>query len=166
MTETEFNNDLIKLYPVLFRYAFYLTSNKDDAFDLLQDSYVKAYAYDKNKRDNIRGIRPWMFTIVKNTCRNNHRGNKEGLSNIMSDEEIHEYSNIYSFDLSDSECNMKDLWKTINSLDKLHRVPFKLHIIGYKHEEISKLLNITTTTSKVRTVYAKKRLKEVLSDYR
>jgi RNA polymerase sigma-70 factor (ECF subfamily) len=166
MTEKEFDNSITRLYPVLLNYSYYLTSNKDDARDLLQDAYIRAYEYDKNKRDNIREIRPWMFTIVKNTCRNNHRGKKEGIANIMVKEEVYEYGDVYSVDSSDSECYMKDLWRTINSLDKLHRVPFKLHIIGYKHKEISDLLNITKKTSAVRTVYAKKKLKELLSDYR
>ena len=44
MITTEFDNTILELNDKLYVYALSLTMNKDDAKDLLQDTFLKAYS--------------------------------------------------------------------------------------------------------------------------
>ena len=66
MADSKFHNEIINLEPSLTRYAYSLTSNMDDAKDLVQETYFKAL-YNQDKFDEQTNIKAWMYTIMKNT---------------------------------------------------------------------------------------------------
>ena len=72
MSQQEFNQALIELEPNLERFAYSLTANREDARDLLQETYLKALTY-KDKFEDNTNIKAWTFTIMKNTFINNYR---------------------------------------------------------------------------------------------
>ena len=51
-----------------------LTSDRDSALDLVQDTYLKAITY-KDKFVDYTNLKAWVFTIMKNTFINNYRRN-------------------------------------------------------------------------------------------
>jgi RNA polymerase sigma-70 factor (ECF subfamily) len=51
----------------LVRFAFYRLGNRDDAEDVVQDVYVKAYR-DRARRRHITRVRPYLFRMVGNRC--------------------------------------------------------------------------------------------------
>ncbi|MCK7534699.1 MAG: hypothetical protein MZV63_28725 [Marinilabiliales bacterium] len=51
-----------------------LTSDRDTALDLVQDTYLKAITY-KDKFVDYTNLKAWVFTIMKNTFINNYRRN-------------------------------------------------------------------------------------------
>jgi RNA polymerase sigma-70 factor (ECF subfamily) len=63
----QFKQTLLPLHPKLFRVAYALTGNKDDAEDILQEAYCKLW----NKREELTNIiNPEAFsvTLIKNLC--------------------------------------------------------------------------------------------------
>ncbi|HRX32432.1 MAG TPA: RNA polymerase sigma factor, partial [Tenuifilaceae bacterium] len=72
MSQQEFQTALINLEPSLERFAYSLTANREDARDLLQETYLKAITYRDKFEDNTN-IKAWTFTIMKNTFINNYR---------------------------------------------------------------------------------------------
>jgi RNA polymerase sigma-70 factor, ECF subfamily len=58
----------------IMRYLLHATGNRDDALDLFQETWLRAYrAYPQlNSSD---GILPWLFRIATNLCRNRIRDN-------------------------------------------------------------------------------------------
>ena len=74
MTQYEFNNSLIEMKTNLQRFAMSLTSDRDTALDLVQDTYLKAITY-KDKFADYTNLKAWVFTIMKNTFINNYRRN-------------------------------------------------------------------------------------------
>ena len=64
--------ELTKMQDNLLNFAMMLTSNRDDAYDLLQDTSLKVLANeDKYAEDtNFKG---WVFTIMRNIFINNYR---------------------------------------------------------------------------------------------
>ena len=74
MTAIEFNHQLITLEEKLARFALSLTSNKDDAKDLLQETMLKAITY-RDQFVQYTNLKAWTYTIMKNTFINNYRRN-------------------------------------------------------------------------------------------
>ena len=74
MTAIEFQHKLVGLESSLERFAYSLTLNKEDAKDLVQETFLKALTYcDKFvHNDNFKA---WTYTIMKNTFINNYRRN-------------------------------------------------------------------------------------------
>ena len=72
MTAIEFNYQLTSLSDSLKRFALSLTSNNEDASDLLQETFVKAISY-RHKFADDTNLKAWTFTIMKNTFINNYR---------------------------------------------------------------------------------------------
>ena len=72
MTAIQFHSQLVELESNLERFAYSLTMNKEDAKDLLQETYLKALMYQDKFEDNTN-LKAWTFTIMKNTFINNYR---------------------------------------------------------------------------------------------
>lgn len=72
MNATEFKQLLLPLNARLYKVAFLLLGNEDDAKDVVQDAYLKLW----KMRDNITNIDnplAYCLTIVKNMCLDRHR---------------------------------------------------------------------------------------------
>lgn len=76
MTTQEFQYKLIHLQKNLPMYAFSLTSNTENAHDLLQETNFKALNYCNRFKCEIN-FKAWTFTIMKNTFINNYRRHAE-----------------------------------------------------------------------------------------
>ena len=74
MTNIQFNNALTNLEKPLYFYAVRLTTDKENAKDLLQETLLKALAYKNKFRENTN-FKAWVYTIMKNTFINNYRRN-------------------------------------------------------------------------------------------
>lgn len=72
MTAIEFNHKLLGLQKNLKYFAYTLTSNYDDAQDLVQETFVKALT-NRDKFTADTNLKAWTFTIMKNTFINNYR---------------------------------------------------------------------------------------------
>jgi len=162
MTALEFNHQLINLEVNLFRFALSLTSNRDDAKDLLQETLLKAMTY-KDQFVNQANLRAWTYTIMKNTFINNYR--RKIRQNIALDAT----KNMFFLNLSrkvdvsaDSQYSANEICKLIEGLNDDFRIPFKLHIEGYKYKEIADKLDIKLGTVKSRIFFTRKRLMESL----
>ena len=72
MTTSEFQHKLIHLQKHLIMFAFSLTSDEENARDLLQETNLKALNYcDRFVCET--NFKAWTFTIMKNTFINNYR---------------------------------------------------------------------------------------------
>lgn len=72
--------ELVRTYQDrLYSYALRLTARREDAEEVAQDAFVKAYrALATYPPERIRGLalRPWLYRITLNTARNRFRGKK------------------------------------------------------------------------------------------
>jgi RNA polymerase sigma-70 factor, ECF subfamily len=56
----------------IMRFLLRMTRDRDDALDLFQETWLRAYrAYPR--LDSERGLRPWLYRIATNLCRNRAR---------------------------------------------------------------------------------------------
>jgi RNA polymerase sigma-70 factor, ECF subfamily len=165
MTTNEFQYNLINLQESLLRYAYSLTSDKDDAKDLLQDTILKTLKYcDKFVHDF--NFKAWTYTIMKNTFINNYR---RSIRKKYFSDQPKDWSYLFStqpsnFHEPDTEYISKELEKTIEALDDNFKLPFKMHMNGFKYKEIAKSLDLNLGTVKSRIFFARKKLMKLVNN--
>ena len=84
MRNLEFKNQLISLQDHMFNFAYSLTSNREEAKDLLQETTLKALNNEDKFAENTN-FKGWVLTIMKNIFINNYR-------RIVRDQTINDYT--------------------------------------------------------------------------
>jgi len=166
MTAIEFNNSLISLEDSLERFALSLTANREEAKDLLQETYVKALTY-REKFAEFTNLKAWTYTIMKNTFINNYRKSKRENTNLDNTKDLY-YLNINKETPvmnPDSEFSYKEVLKAVDALEDEFRIPFVMHTEGYKYKEIADKLDLKIGTVKSRIFFTRKKLMEALPEY-
>lgn len=166
MTALEFNRQLLSYETLLKYFALKLTSNSEDAEDLLQETFLKALKY-KDKFEAHTNLKSWLYTIMKNTFINNYRRSVRK-RNIMTNSDDYDYikPDLSSSPVSpESSFNFKELNETIEQLNDDCKIPFKMHNEGFKYKEIADDLNLPIGTVKSRIFLARKKLASELKDY-
>jgi len=166
MTIREFHNRLIELKSNLNRFALSLTYNREDALDLVQDTYLKAIT-NRDKFVDYTNLKAWVFTIMKNTFINNYRRGQKGNAIIDNTKDLY-YINLpqnKGFVSPESNYAVEEIEKAIDSLEDEYRLPFRMHVQGFKYEEIAEKLDLKIGTVKSRIFFARQKLMKILKDY-
>jgi RNA polymerase sigma-70 factor, ECF subfamily len=166
MTAIEFQYNLINLNESLLRFAFSLTADRDDARDLVQETFMKALKYyDKFVHDS--NFKAWIFAIMRNTFINNYRRNKcyGSYSKVSCKGLFMNYPNASGVDNPDSVYTTKELEQIVEALDDNFKMPFKMHHEGFKYKEIAKKLDLNLGTVKSRIFFARKKLMRQLTEF-
>jgi RNA polymerase sigma factor (sigma-70 family) len=166
MTATEFNSHLIGMKSNLQRFAMSLTSDRDTVLDLVQDTYLKAITH-KDKFVDYTNLKAWVFTIMKNTFINNYRRNVRENTIIDGTRDLYYINQPYDKGSISPESNYAqgEIEKAINSLQDEFRIPFRMHIDGYKYKEIADELGLKIGTVKSRIFFTRQKLMHILKDY-
>jgi RNA polymerase sigma-70 factor, ECF subfamily len=166
MTAFEFNSQLIGMKSNLQRFAMSLTSDRDTALDLVQDTYLKAITY-KDKFVDYTNLKAWVFTIMKNTFINNYRRNAKENTIIDGTQDLYYLNQPHDKGFISPESNYAEgeIEKAIDSLEDEFRVPFRMHINGYKYREIADELGLKIGTVKSRIFFTRQKLMHMLKDY-
>lgn len=162
----EFNNELIGMEVSLERFAMSLTSNRDEAKDLLQETYLKALTY-RDKFQEFTNLKAWAYTIMKNTFINNYRKSIRENTKVDNTKDLYflNNSNESSLVKPDSEYHMQEIHKAIEQLDNDFKRPFQMHTEGYKYKEIADELDLKIGTVKSRIFFTRKKLMNSLKEY-
>ncbi len=70
--QEDFQNEALPHSDILYNYALRTTGNQDDARDLLQETFLKAYRF-WDKYEKGTNVRAWLFRIMKNSYINRYR---------------------------------------------------------------------------------------------
>ncbi len=167
MTAIEFNYQLTSLWDNLERFAIRLTSNRDDAKDLLQDTFLKAISYRDKFSDNTN-LKAWTYTIMKNTFINNYRRLSKASTTFDNSKDLFylNLKNSSGLGMPESSYSEMEIEKKIELLDDEFKIPFIMHVNGFKYKEIADELNLKIGTVKSRIFFARKKLMESLPDYK
>jgi len=164
MKTKQFDTDLLSLEDSLNRFAYSLTSNKSDAKDLVQETFLKALAYKEQYEDNTN-LRAWAFTIMRNTFINNYRKNIKHATTFDSSDNQFLINSRPMQVTPETSYSANEINSKIDSLDPEFRIPFKMHTSGYKYKEIAESLNLKIGTVKSRIFFSRQRLMGLLKDY-
>lgn len=162
-----FEDKLVDLQNNMMNFALTLTSNREEAKDLLQETTLRALDNREKYYENVN-FKGWIFTIMHNIFVNNYR------RVVRSQTMIDQTENLYhlnmpqdsGFDTPEGAYTMAEIVKVIDSFSDEYKVPFSMHVSGYKYEEIAQQLTLPIGTVKSRIFFARKRLQELLADYK
>ncbi len=151
----------------LLNFAFMLTSNREDAYDLLQDTTLKALDNQDKYADNTN-FKGWVFTIMRNIFINNYRRASRAATIVDTTENLYHLnlSQDSGFAAPEGSFSAQEITDAINSFSDEYRVPFSMHVAGYKYNEIAEKMNLPLGTVKSRIFFARKKLQERFADYR
>lgn len=162
-----FKNKLLGLQDNLLNFAYQLTTNRETARDLVQDTTLKALDNESKYVDNVN-FKGWIFTIMRNIFINNYRRQVRSSTIIDTTEDMYHLNLSQESGLATPESSYcaKEISAVINSFSDDYKVPFTMYFAGYKYSEIAEKMGLPLGTIKSRIFFARKRLQGILKDYR
>ena len=171
--DTIFEKELLPHVGALQTFAYHLTYNQEDADDLVQETYLKAYRF-IDKYEKGTNAKAWLFKILKNAYINEYRKRvkqptKVDFEDIVAfhdtdDDRVSGYSDlreeIFLHMMGD------EVTSAINSLPLDFRTVILLcDIEGFTYEEIAAIIDVPIGTVRSRLFRARNLLKEKLTVY-
>src|SRR5688572_17652180 len=168
-----FNQEFMPHINSMYNFAYRLTLDSDDAKDLLQDTYLKAYRFIDSFQQGTNA-KAWLFRILKNSFINDYRKKSKEPSKV----DYQEVESFYNSEEVDRQIThdlrvealqdmiVDEMSDALDSLD----VDFKTVIIvadleECKYDEMAKILDIPIETVRSGLHRARNLLKEKLSEY-
>lgn len=167
MASVKFQTALMNLQGNLLNFAYMLTSNRDDAYDLLQDTTLKALDNEEKYADNTN-FKGWVFTIMRNIFINNYRRGVRAATVVDTTDNLYHLnmSQDSGIESPEESYGANEISDAINEFSDDYRIPFSMHVAGYKYSEIAEKMGLPLGTVKSRIFFARKRLQDRFADYR
>jgi RNA polymerase sigma-70 factor (ECF subfamily) len=168
-------DELVRRYQErIYATIYHMTANHEDANDLTQESFIKAYSALKSFKGGS-SFYTWLYRIAVNKTINflKQRRNKHHLSlddldfNAEHDPDL---VSLISEKTPHREVNLSELQKKLNEalmkLSESHRTVVVLHDVqGVSHDEIAAIVGCNIGTVRSRLFYARQQLQGYLADY-
>src|SRR5213592_3667254 len=173
--ELEAYDELVRRYQErIYATIYHMTSNHEDANDLAQEAFVKAFHALKSFKGGS-SFYTWVYRIAVNKTINflKQRKNRTHLSLDDLDfnaEHDPDFVALISEKTPRREIDLTELQEKLNiamqKLSEPHRLVVTLHDVqGASHEEIAKIMNCNIGTVRSRLFYARQQMQAYLSDY-
>ena len=165
MKSLSFRKDLVGVQEELLRFAYKLTTDREEANDLLQETSLKALD-NEEKFTPDTNFKGWMYTIMRNLFINNYRRSVRELNFL--DSNFTDYAQIQvakDDDKFEETYDLKLLYRIINKLPDDTKQPFMMFVSGLKYKEIAEKMDLPIGTIKSRLHFARKKLQKDLRDF-
>ena len=168
-------DELIRRYQrKIYQLVYNMTSNREDAEDLVQDVFVKAYsALERFKGDS--SFYTWIYRIAVNRAINYLKKRKRNTAMSLDDidQGVERDPNFVALQSRESpvrDATLSELQKKLNealqALSENHRAVVVLHDIqGIQHDEIARMLKCSPGTVRSRLFYARQELQKQLTEF-
>ena len=168
-------DELVRRYQErIYATIYHMTSNHEDANDLAQEAFIKAFHALKSFKGGS-SFYTWVYRIAVNKTINflKQRKNKAQMSLDDLDFNAEHDPDLVAL-ISDKtprrEVSLAELQEKLNAamqkLSEPHRLVVTLHDVqGLSHEEIAKIMDCNIGTVRSRLFYARQQLQAYLSDY-
>ena len=171
--DEEFSKETLHHQTALYNYALKISGNTDDAHDLVQETYYKAYRH-FDKFQSGTNSKAWMFMILKNSFINDYRKSKREPYKLDYEQIQNFYENVKS-DRSLTNNLDKEFYNNLfddEMTDAIDQLPTKMREVfllcdleGYSYEETAELVGCPIGTVRSRLHRARHMLQEILFEY-
>ena len=168
-----FEDELLPYAQALKTFAYHLAMNEEDANDLVQETYFKAYRF-VDKYESGTNPKAWLFKILKNAYINHYRKRSKQPTRVDFEDVVNYHDSDDTLgqgymDLREelfSSMMGDEVTTAINSLPiDFRTVVLLCDIEGFTYEEISKIIDVPIGTVRSRLFRARNMLKEKLKNY-
>ena len=168
-------DELVRRYQErIYATVYHMTSNHEDANDLVQETFIKAYRALKTFKGDS-SFYTWVYRIAVNKTINFLKQRKNRLHMSLNDVDFHAENDpdlvaLVSEKTPRRDLNLAELQDKLNGamlkLSEHHRMVVTLHDIqGLSHEEIGEIMGCNIGTVRSRLFYARQQLQAYLTDY-
>ena len=168
-------DELVRLYQErIYATIYHMTSNHEDANDLAQESFIKAFQALKSFKGGS-SFYTWLYRIAVNKTINFLKQRKNRTHMSLNDLDFNtEHDPDLVALISDKtprrEAGLAELQEKLNAallkLSEPHRLVVVLHDVqGQSHEEIAEIMDCNIGTVRSRLFYARQQLQSLLTDY-
>lgn len=169
----DFENEALPHIDALYNFALRMTGNSDDADDLVQETYLKAFRF-FDKFEMGTNCKAWLFRILKNSYINDYRKQNKEPDKVDYDDVQNFYENIKASDIKSQHYEedafyrlMEDDISVALSLlpEDFRTVIILSDIEGFTYEEIADFVDCPIGTVRSRLHRARKMLYSKLYNY-
>lgn len=153
MEDDEFESALKEYLKPVYNFLFRLTGDAYVAEDLTQETFLKAWK-NRKKFEPSKGMKPWLFTIARNTAFDNFRKRKDmhfselDTEEYMFEQTLPDLSPLPDEIFSRAEL-ASDLEKAVSRLNPRSKEVVLLHYLGdLTFEEIARAVGKSMNTVK------------------
>lgn len=147
----------------VYRTAFYILNNEQDALDAAQESLIRIYTRIDSYEEKAK-FKTWVQRIVTNICIDKFRRNKPTVSMDEHDFGFQDKQDVEQLVLSSYMA--QDIQDAINQLPEHHKTVIVLRYIqDFSYNEIAECLNLPLNTVKSYLFRARQQLQTMLQEY-
>lgn len=152
MTEQQFEEHIKAHRATVFRLAYSMMKNREDADDVTQDAFVRLYQSHEefSTEDNVKA---WLIRVTINLCKDLLRS---------------AWRRHKSDDMPEKACESREELRLLDSIKRLKpessAVIYLFYYEGYSVEEIARLRKATSAAVRTRLTRARKELRTMLSE--
>ena len=168
-------DDLVKRYQErIYATIYHMTSNHEDANDLAQEAFIKAFSALKSFKGGS-SFYTWLYRIAINKTINFLKQRKNKIHLSLNDLDFNAENDpdlvaLVSHKTPHREAGLLELQKKLNEallkLSDSHRMVVVLHDIqGLSHEEVGEIVGCNVGTVRSRLFYARQQLQGFLAEY-
>src|SRR5208283_1607547 len=173
--DLEAYDELVRRYQErIYGTIYHMTANHEDANDLAQESFIKAFHALKSFKGGS-SFYTWLYRIAVNKTINHLKQRKNRIHMSLNDLDFNTEHDpdlvaLVSEKTPHREVNLAELQEKLNEamlkLSEPHRLVVVLHDVqGMAHDEIAKVMDCNIGTVRSRLFYARQQLQGHLSDY-
>lgn len=167
MNSVTFTNELVCAQDELLRFAYKLTADQEDANDLRQETSLKALD-NEDKYEPQTNFKGWIYTIMRNIFINKYRRDVREQTFVDTTDSHYHLNNPHAAAPENTETayDLREMHRVVNALPKAYRIPFSMHVAGFKYREIAEKMALPIGTVKSRIFFTRQRLQQELKDFR
>ena len=176
-TNNAFEEEALQHLDALYRTALRMSRNREDAEDLVQETYLRAFRF-INRFEPGTNLKAWLFKILTNTFINQYRkaARQPQVGYLEDDEEFYLYRKVrergsppLSESAEEAALNQLGQQQIIEAIDGLPD-PYRLAIVlvdieGFSYKEIAEMTRVKVGTVMSRIARGRKMLQRLLGDY-
>jgi RNA polymerase sigma-70 factor (ECF subfamily) len=158
---TAFDELMIRYERQIYRLCYRFTSNADDARDLAQEVFIKAFEHLSDFRREA-SLKTWLYRIATNHCINHVKSNVQQFVEVT--ETVRQTDSTAQLELEEKQ-QREHFRRMVTKLPPKQRAILELRIHEQlSYEEIAKMSNRSVSTIKASVFFALEKLRKLVKE--